>query len=71
LRATLRESSGLVGAAEINVFDLFFVDAGFLNQLGDDKGAKIIGANVFKNSTVTSHGRAHGFYNDCVFHGFT
>ena len=70
-RDVARVFAGLVGAAEVDVFDLVFIDAGSFDHLGDDVGGEIVGANVFQNPAMAPHGRAHGFDDDGFFHDFT
>ena len=70
-RHVARVFAGLIGAAEVHVFDLFFVDAGFFDHFGDDVSREIVGTNVFKNPAVASHRRAQGFDNDGFSHDFT
>jgi hypothetical protein len=61
----------LVGTAEIDVFDFFFVDSGLVDQLSDDISAQVVGSNVFQNAAMSAHRGAHGFNNNCFLHGFT
>ena len=61
----------LIGAAEVDVFDLFFIDAGLFDELRNDKRGEIVGANVFENAAVAAHRCAHGFNDNGFSHGFT
>src|SRR6266545_4977735 len=70
-RDIARVFAGLVGTAEINVFDFIFVDAGLFNHLGDDIRGEIIGADIFQYAAVASHWRAHSFDDYGFSHGFT
>ncbi len=70
-RDVARIFAGLIGAAEVDVFDLVFIDAGLFDHLADDVGGEIVGANVFENAAMAAHGRAHCFDDDGFSHDFT
>ena len=70
-RYVARILARLIGATEVDVFDLFFVDTGFLDELGDDVSGQVVGADVFEDTAVTPRRRAHGLYDNGFFHDFT